>query len=80
MAPKVLRAQVHWVAYGIAGDRKTLPEGFGDVKDSPDYVGGSGTAGNHDYMGPCPILEHTNHYIFSVYVRSISTARRCSRG
>lgn len=58
---------VHWVAYGIAGDRQGLPEGFGDVKDLPDYVGGSGTAGNHDYMGPCPIPEHTNHYIFSVY-------------
>lgn len=58
---------VHWVAYGIAGDRKGLPEGFGNVKDSKDYIGGSGTAGNHDYNGPCPIPEHTNHYIFSLY-------------
>jgi len=58
---------VHWVAYGIASDRKSLPEGFGNVKDSKDYIGGSGTAGNHDYTGPCPIPEHTNHYIFSLY-------------
>lgn len=58
---------VHWVAYGIAGDRKRLPEGFGNVKDSKDYVGGSGTAGNHEYDGPCPIPQHTNHYIFSLY-------------
>lgn len=58
---------VHWVAYGIAGDRKGLPEGFGNVKDSKDYIGGSGTAGNHDYTGPCPIPQHTNHYIFSLY-------------
>lgn len=58
---------VHWVAYGIAGDRRGLPEGFGNAKDSKDYIGGSGTAGNHDYMGPCPIPEHTNHYIFSLY-------------
>jgi Raf kinase inhibitor-like YbhB/YbcL family protein len=65
---------VHWVAYGIAGDRKALPEGFGNAKDSKDYVGGSGTAGNHDYNGPCPIPEHTNHYIFSLYALDLDRA------
>jgi Raf kinase inhibitor-like YbhB/YbcL family protein len=58
---------VHWVAYGIAGDRRAMPEAFGNGKDSKDFIGGSGTAGNHDYNGPCPIPEHTNHYIFSLY-------------
>ncbi|HEV8015654.1 MAG TPA: YbhB/YbcL family Raf kinase inhibitor-like protein [Stellaceae bacterium] len=57
---------VHWVAYGIAGDRTGLPEGFGD-QETADYVGGTGSSGNHSYMGPCPVPEHTNHYIFSVY-------------
>lgn len=57
---------VHWVAYGIAGNRTGLPENFG-AKLSPDFVGGTGSAGNHAYMGPCPIPGHTNHYIFSVF-------------
>ena len=57
---------VHWVAYGIAGDRTGLPEGFGD-KETPEYVGGTSSSGNHNYMGPCPVPEHTNHYVFSVY-------------
>jgi Raf kinase inhibitor-like YbhB/YbcL family protein len=57
---------VHWVAYGIAGTLTGLPEGFGS-HDSADFVGGTGTAGNHTYNGPCPIPGHTNHYVFSVY-------------
>jgi len=56
---------VHWVAYGIAGDRRSLPEGFGNK--AVGYVAGTSAAGNHDYMGPCPIPDHTNHYIFSLY-------------
>jgi Raf kinase inhibitor-like YbhB/YbcL family protein len=57
---------VHWVAYGIAGERRSLPEGFG-AASAHEYVGGTSASGNHDYMGPCPIPEHTNHYIFSLY-------------
>ena len=56
----------HWVAYGIAGERRALPEGFGTA-DTPDYVGGTSTAGSHAYLGPCPIPGHTNHYVFSLY-------------
>ena len=56
----------HWVAYGIAGDRTGLPENFG-IAGSPDYIGGTSSSGNHEYMGPCPIPGHTNHYVFSVY-------------
>lgn len=61
---------VHWVAYGIAGDRRSLPEGFGNK--GTGYVGGSGAAGNHDYLGPCPIPGHTNHYIFSLYALDLA--------
>ncbi len=57
---------VHWVAYGIAGDRTGLPEGFG-AEAGQNFVGGTGSAGNQTYNGPCPIPEHTNHYVFSVY-------------
>ena len=62
---------VHWVAYGIAGDRRGLPEGFGD-RPSADFVGGTSSAGGHDYMGPCPIPEHTNHYVFSLYALDLA--------
>ena len=57
---------VHWVMYGVSGDRRGIPEGFGN-KESPDYVGGTSSSGNHTYMGPCAMPEHTNHYLFSVY-------------
>jgi hypothetical protein len=61
---------VHWVAYGIAGDRRSLPEGFGNK--GAGYVGGTSASGDHDYMGPCPIPGHTNHYIFSLYALDLA--------
>jgi Raf kinase inhibitor-like YbhB/YbcL family protein len=61
---------VHWVAYGIAGNLRSLPEGFGNK--TAGYVGGSGAAGNHDYMGPCPTPGHTNHYVFSLYALDLA--------
>ena len=61
---------VHWVAYGIAGERRSLPEGFGNKTAS--YVGGTSASGNHDYMGPRPTPGHTNHYIFSLYALDLA--------
>lgn len=61
---------VHWVAYGIAGERRALPEGFGNKKVG--YVAGTSASGDHDYMGPCPIPGHTNHYIFSLYALDLA--------
>ena len=61
---------VHWVAYGIAGERRSLPEGFGNK--GAGYVGGSSASGDRDYVGPCPIPEHTNHYIFSLYALDLA--------
>jgi Raf kinase inhibitor-like YbhB/YbcL family protein len=59
---------VHWVAYGIAGERRAVPEGFGNK--SAGYVGGTSAAGEHNYMGPCPIPGHTNH--FSLYALDLA--------
>src|ERR1700744_4163340 len=61
---------VHWVAYGIAGNLRSLPEGFGNK--TTGFVGGRGAAGNHDYMGPCPTPGHTNHYVFSLYALDLA--------
>jgi hypothetical protein len=61
---------VHWVAYGIAGNLRAMPEGFGNK--ATGFIGGNGSAGNHDYMGPCPIPGHTNHYIFSLYALDLA--------
>lgn len=61
----------HWVAYGIAGSRRGLPEGFGD-EPSPDFIGGTSASGNHDYMGPCPVPGHTNHYVFTIYALDLA--------
>ena len=52
----------HWVAYGIAGDATSLPEGGGNV------VNGTNSMGNAGYNGPAPPPGHGNHhYYFWVY-------------
>jgi Raf kinase inhibitor-like YbhB/YbcL family protein len=52
----------HWVAYGIAGDTTSLPEGGGDVTEGVNSMGESG------YMGPAPPPGHgTHHYYFWIY-------------
>jgi Raf kinase inhibitor-like YbhB/YbcL family protein len=52
----------HWVAYGIAGDTTSLPEGGGEVTEGVNSTGDSG------YMGPAPPPGHgTHHYYFWIY-------------
>src|SRR5581483_3226283 len=52
----------HWVAYGIAGDETSLPEGGGEVTH------GANSFGNTGYGGPAPPPDHgTHHYYFWVY-------------
>jgi Raf kinase inhibitor-like YbhB/YbcL family protein len=52
----------HWVAYGIAGDATTLPEGGGGGVD------GSNSFGNTGYGGPAPPPDHgSHHYYFWIY-------------
>jgi Raf kinase inhibitor-like YbhB/YbcL family protein len=56
----------HWVAYGIAPDRRSFAEGeVGQPSDK--FVGGTNTAGIHAYMGPCPPANTgLHHYNFSL--------------
>ncbi len=52
----------HWVAYGIPGDARGLPEGGGDA------VQGVSSFGREGYGGPAPPPGHgTHHYYFWVY-------------
>jgi Raf kinase inhibitor-like YbhB/YbcL family protein len=52
----------HWVAYGIAADATSLPEGGGDA------IHGTNSFGDAGYGGPAPPPGHgTHHYYFWVY-------------
>jgi Raf kinase inhibitor-like YbhB/YbcL family protein len=52
----------HWVAYGIPGDARGLPEGGGDA------VAGVTSGGDSGYRGPAPPPGHgVHHYYFWVY-------------
>ena len=52
----------HWVAYGIPGDARELPEGGGNV------VHGQNSFGNQAYNGPAPPPGHgPHHYYFWLY-------------
>lgn len=52
----------HWVAYGIAGDATSLPEGGGNS------VAGVNSLGESGYNGPAPPPGHgTHHYYFWIY-------------
>lgn len=56
----------HWVAYGIAPDRRSFAEGeVGQPSDK--FVGGKNSAGYNAYMGPCPPAKSgLHHYNFSL--------------
>jgi len=56
----------HWVAYGIAPDRRSFAEG--DVGQPSDkFIGGKNTAGLNFYLGPCPPANTgLHHYNFSL--------------
>lgn len=56
----------HWVAYGIAADRRGFAEGeVGQPSDK--FVAGKNTAGLDFYLGPCPPANTgLHHYNFSL--------------
>jgi Raf kinase inhibitor-like YbhB/YbcL family protein len=56
----------HWVAYDIPADVHSLAEGEG-AAGSKNFVGGKGTRGNADYLGPCPPQgDGPHHYLITV--------------
>jgi Raf kinase inhibitor-like YbhB/YbcL family protein len=56
----------HWVAYGIPASVTGFAEGEVS-KPSDKYVGGKGTAGAANYMGPCtPAGTGYHHYTFTL--------------
>jgi Raf kinase inhibitor-like YbhB/YbcL family protein len=62
----------HWVAYGLAPGRPTLPPGFG-TQASPAFVGGTNDAGTRLYFGPCPpVGDAPHHYVFTAYALELA--------
>ena len=56
----------HWVAYDIPATVHGLSEGEGTA-GSKNFVGGTGTRGNADYIGPCPPQgDGPHHYLITV--------------
>ena len=58
---------VHWVAYGIPSDVKSLAEGEA-TNASPRITGGSNMRQMATYYGPCAnAADAPHHYIFTIY-------------
>jgi hypothetical protein len=57
---------VHWVAYGIPGDRTGVEEGAGDAgRRGP--IEGKTSRGVNFYTGPCgPPTDAPHHYVIDV--------------
>lgn len=59
---------VHWVVYRIPGDRRELPEGFGEADPEPGGVlQGENDFGDIGYGGPCPPPGTPHRYVFTLY-------------
>lgn len=57
---------VHWVAWGIDGERRALPQGV--AADDPSIVQGTNDSGELGWSGPCPPARHGPHdYEFHVF-------------
>lgn len=66
------RGFTHWLAYGIAPSRASLPPGFGSSA-SPAYTGGTNDAGTLHYFGPCPPHgDPPHHYVFTAYALDLA--------
>src|SRR5271154_6775546 len=56
----------HWVAYDIPAAVHELKEGEA-AAGSKNFVGGTGTRGNANYIGPCPPRgDGQHHYLITV--------------
>jgi Raf kinase inhibitor-like YbhB/YbcL family protein len=58
---------VHWVAYGIAAERRELKEGEGGTSRTGDIANGKNSRGTVGYTGPCgPPVDAPHHYVIDV--------------
>ena len=70
---------VHWVIYGIAPDRLSLPEAVPTSETLPDLDGarqGRNDFGRIGYGGPCPPPGPAHHYHFRLYALDAPTNLR----
>lgn len=59
---------VHWVLWGLPGDRRELPEGVPPGEEGPDGARqGTNDFGNSGYGGPCPPPGAPHRYFFKLY-------------
>jgi Raf kinase inhibitor-like YbhB/YbcL family protein len=59
---------LHWAIFDIPGTATGLPENVAKTATLPDgSVQINNIAGMPGYMGPCPPMPTTHHYIFEVY-------------
>lgn len=62
----------HWLAYGIAATVSGLGEGEAS-NETQKLVGGTGTRGNHLYLGPCPPQgDSPHHYLLTVIATDLA--------
>jgi Raf kinase inhibitor-like YbhB/YbcL family protein len=62
---------VHWVAYGMAPDLKTLAAGEGNTTSSR-MTAGLNSRQLETYFGPCaPATDTPHHYIYSIYALDV---------
>ncbi|MET0429148.1 MAG: YbhB/YbcL family Raf kinase inhibitor-like protein [Microvirga sp.] len=62
---------VHWVAYGLAPDLKSLAVGEGNAA-SPRMTTGLNSRQLETYFGPCaPATDTPHHYIYSIYALDV---------
>lgn len=56
---------IHWLAYNIPADVNGFTESE-TSQPSPKYTGGTGTAKQSTYMGPCTPVGAPHHYTFTL--------------
>ena len=58
---------IHWIAWNIPTDRKSLPKNI-DPADQSQFMQGTNSWGKTGYGGPCPPVNHGPHrYYFTIY-------------
>ena len=63
---------VHWVLYGLAADKRDLPEGLPPQEQLPDGTRqGKNGVPMVGYVGPCPDDLSAHRYVFTLYALDV---------